>query len=251
MKIFSPFEQFELNIFYPIFGSNVYNSFDISITNTTITLIFAVSMILLLLSLSTYNAKVLPTRWQSVVELIYKFVQTLIKEQAGNKGQPYFPLIFTVFLFILFLNLIGLFPYGFTVTAQMAVTFTMALSFFIGLTIIGFKIQGISFLKLFVPSGIPAWLLPLLVVIEVMSYSLRPLSLAIRLFANMLAGHVLLHIIAGAAVVALTKTILLAFLPWAFITAFMVLEIGIAFLQAYVFSILLCIYLHDSIYGGH
>lgn len=247
MAFYSPFEQFELNVFYPIFGKNT--NFDISITNTTITLIFAVSLIALLLVFSIYNAKVLPSRWQSIVELIYKFVQTLIKEQTGARGQPYFPLIFTVFLFILFLNLIGLMPYGFTVTAQVAVTGTLALSFFIGLTIIGFKEQGISFLKLFVPSGIPMWLLPLLIVIEIMSYSLRPLSLAIRLFANMLAGHVLLHIIAGAALVALSKNILLAVAPWLFITAFMVLEIGIAFLQAYVFSILLCIYLHDSIYG--
>ena len=243
----SPFEQFELNVFFPIFAKNA--NFDISITNTTITMFFAITLIVLLLVLFIYNAKILPSRWQSLVELIYDFIQTLIKEQTGARGQPYFPLIFTVFLFILFLNLIGLMPYGFTVTAQVAITFTMSLSFFIGLTIIGFKEQGISFLKLFVPSGIPMWLLPLLVVIEIMSYSLRPLSLAIRLFANMLAGHVLLHIIAGAALVALSKSILLAFVPWAFITAFMVLELGIAFLQAYVFSILLCIYLHDSIYG--
>jgi ATP synthase subunit 6 len=247
MKVYSPFEQFELNIFVPIFGKNM--NFDISITNATITMFLAIILIVLLFVLSIYNAKILPSRWQSIVELIYNFIQTLIKEQTGIRGQPFFPLILTVFLFILFLNLIGLLPYGFTVTAQVAITFTLALSFFIGLTIIGFKEQGVSFLKLFVPSGIPIWLLPLLVVIEIMSYSLRPLSLAIRLFANMLAGHVLLHIIAGAALVALNKNILLALAPWLFITAFMVLELGIAFLQAYVFSILLCIYLHDSMYG--
>lgn len=243
--MFSPFEQFELNVFYPLYIGNL----DFSITNTTITLVFAILLILFFLTISLYNATLIPGYWQSLIELIYKFIQSLIKEQIGSKGQPYFPLIFVVFLFILFLNLIGLVPYGFTVTAQIAVTFTLALSFFIGLTIIGFKAQGIKFLKIFVPSGIPLWLLPLLIVIEIMSYCLRPLSLSIRLFANMLAGHVLLHIIAGASLFALTKNILLALLPWLFITVFMVLEIGIAFLQAYVFSILLCIYLHDSLYG--
>jgi len=247
MKFFSPFEQFELNVFYPVFVRNT--NFDLSVTNTTITMIFATTLIVLFITLSIFNAKLLPSRWQSVVELIYKFVQSLIKEQTGSKGQPYFPLIFTTFLFILFLNLIGLLPYGFTVTAQVAITFTLALSFFIGLIIIGFKIQGLHFLKIFVPSGIPAWLLPLLIVIEIMSFCLRPLSLAIRLFANMLAGHVLLHIIAGAALFAFSINFFLGLIPWAFITAFMVLEVGIAFLQAYVFSILLCIYLHDSIYG--
>jgi F-type H+-transporting ATPase subunit a len=173
----------------------------------------------------------------------------LIKEQTGLRGINYFPLIFNVFILILCLNLLGLVPFNFTVTAQIAVTFTMALSFFIGFIIIGFKEQGLLFLKIFVPSGIPNWLLPLLVLIEIMSFFLRPLSLSIRLFANMLAGHVLLHIIAGAVIVALLTNFLIAFVPWLFIIVFLVLEIGIAFLQAYVFSILLCIYLHDSIYG--
>jgi F-type H+-transporting ATPase subunit a len=246
---FSPFEQFELNIFSLSILNLKSIGIDLSITNLTITLIFIIFVLINLISLSIYHAKIYPSRWQSVIELIYKFVQSLIKEQIGNKGQRFFPLIFIVFFLILSLNLIGLLPFSFTVSAQIAITFSLALSFFIGLIIIGFIEQGISFLKIFVPSGIPNWLLPLLVLIEIMSFFLRPLSLSIRLFANMLAGHVLLHIIAGAVLVALAKNILISFVPWLFIIIFLILEIGIAFLQAYVFSILLCIYLHDSIYG--
>jgi F-type H+-transporting ATPase subunit a len=247
--MFSPFEQFELNIFSSTILRLNNIGIDISITNLTIILLFVLFVLVFLIIGSLYNARVYPYRWQSFIELIYKFVQSLIKEQIGSKGQRYFPLIFFVFILILSLNLIGLLPFSFTVTAQIAITFSLALSFFIGLIVIGFKEQGISFLKIFVPSGIPNWLLPLLVLIEIMSFFLRPLSLSIRLFANMLAGHVLLHIIAGAVIVALTKNILIAFVPWLFIIVFLILEIGIAFLQAYVFSILLCIYLHDSIYG--
>jgi F-type H+-transporting ATPase subunit a len=245
----SPFEQFELNTFSLsiLYLKNI--GIDISITNLTITLLFVIFVLINLISLFLYNARILPSRWQSIIELVYKFVQSLIKEQIGSKGQQYFPLIFIVFILILSLNLIGLLPFSFTVTAQIAITFSLALSFFIGLILIGFKEQGISFLKIFVPSGIPNWLLPLLVLIEIMSFFLRPLSLSIRLFANMLAGHVLLHIIAGAVIIALFKNILISFIPWLFIIVFLVLELGIAFLQAYVFSILLCIYLHDSIYG--
>ncbi len=247
--IYSPFEQFELNIYSLkiLYFKNI--GIDLSITNLTITLLFVITILIGFLGLIIYDAKICPNRWQVILEIIYKFIQGLIKEQIGNKGINYFPLIFTVFLSILSLNLIGLLPFSFTVTAQIAITFTLALSFFIGLILIGFNEQKISFLKIFVPSGIPNWLLPLLVVIEIMSFFLRPLSLSIRLFANMLAGHVLLHIIAGAVIVALATSFLLAILPWFFIIVFLVLEIGIGFLQAYVFSILLCIYLHDSIYG--
>eukprot|EP01112_Ceratiomyxa_fruticulosa_P022044 TRINITY_DN7967_c0_g1_i3.p1 TRINITY_DN7967_c0_g1~~TRINITY_DN7967_c0_g1_i3.p1 ORF type:complete len:151 (+),score=4.14 TRINITY_DN7967_c0_g1_i3:158-610(+) len=148
------------------------------------------------------------------------------------------------------MNLMGLLPFGYTVTSQVIITFMLALTVFISLIIIGFAKNGIIFLKIFIPSGIPLWLLPLLIIIEIMSFCLRPISLSIRLGANMLAGHVLLNIVAGATVYTLTISVFLVILPILFIMFFMILEIGIACLQAYVFSILTCIYLFDSLYGG-
>ncbi len=247
--IFSPFEQFELNIYILGFLHSKTLGFDFSITNLSLTLFFVLCILGIYLFLINYKSNFIADRWNSIIELIYSFILGILKEQTGLRGVNYLPLIFNVFLLIVSLNLIGLIPFNFTVTAQIAITFTLALSFFIGFILIGFKEQGISFLKIFVPSGIPNWLLPLLILIEIMSFLLRPLSLSIRLFANMLAGHVLLHIIAGAVIVALAVNFIIAFVPWLFIIVFLVLELGIAFLQAYVFSILLCIYLHDSIYG--
>src|SRR5271170_1879442 len=174
---FSPFEQFELNIFSLSLLRFNNIGLDLSITNLTITLFFVIFVLVNLINLSIYNARIYPSRWQSIIELIYKFVQSLIKEQIGNKGQRFFPLIFIVFILILSLNLIGLLPFSFPVSAQIAITFSLALSFFIALIIIGFVEQGILFLKIFVPSGIPNWLLPLLVLIEIMSFFLIPLSL--------------------------------------------------------------------------
>jgi F-type H+-transporting ATPase subunit a len=247
--IYSPFEQFELNVYFFSFLNIKSLSIDFSITNSFLTLLFVLLLLVLLLIFTNYNTKFFTNGLNLVFELIYKFILLLLKEQTGIKGLKYFPLIFNVFMLILLMNLLGLFPYNFTISAQIAVTFTLALSFFIGFILIGFNQQGVSFLKIFVPSGIPNWLLPLLVLIEIMSFFLRPLSLSIRLFANMLAGHVLLHIIAGAVIVALAFNLFISFIPWLFIIVFLILELGIAFLQAYVFSILLCIYLHDSIYG--
>jgi len=240
--MFSPFEQFEINVLFPI---SVFGK-DLSITNMTVYLFLTFSVIVLAIHLATRQLKLVPNNWQSFFEMIYTFVLSLILEQAGPKAKIYFPALFTIFMFILMLNLLGLTPFGFTASGHIIVTFTLSLSFFLAWIIIGVKNLKVEFLRIFLPRGIPAWLVPLLVVIEILSFLIRPLSLAIRLFANMLAGHILLFIIATASLVLAKTFILLGFFPFSFILVFFVLEIGIAFLQAYVFTILLCIYLSDS-----
>lgn len=249
--MFSPFEQFEISILFPIFFNLFGTKIDLSITNSTVYFIIGISFIIFLLRMSSIELKFLPNRYQNLVELLYSFVLGLILEQTGSRAKKFFPFIFATFLLILVLNLLGLTPYGFTVTGHISVTFALAFSFFLSFILIGFKNLGLSFFRIFLPSGIPNWLAPLLVVIEVLSFLLRPLSLSIRLFANMLAGHVLLYIIASATFLFLGKSLLLSLFPFAFLLAFMVLEFGIAFLQAYVFTILLCIYLHDSYVSEH
>lgn len=211
----------------------------------------AFGLSIFLLFFGTFKLTIIPSRIQSVVELLYMFIFDMIKNQSSLKGQQFFPILFVTFCFILFSNLLGLTPYGFTPTSHIAVTFMLAFSFFIGLTIVGFMRQGSGFLKLFVPSGVPIAILPLMVLIEIMSYCIRPISLSVRLFANMLAGHTLLNIVAGFGISLYQINIIVALLPVLLLLAITVLEFGIAFLQAYVFVILLCIYLNDSISAGH
>ena len=169
----------------------------------------------------------------------------MVRDNVGTDGMKYFPFVFTLFMFVLALNLLGMVPYSFTVTSHIIVTFALAAFIFVGVTLIGFIRHGVKFLKFFVPSGVPFVMLPLLVVIEVISYLTRPISLSVRLFANMMAGHTMLKVF-GAFVVAL------GFLGgWAalgFMVAFTGLEILVAFLQAYVFAILTCIYLNDALH---
>jgi len=193
----------------------------------------------------------IPLKFQSIIELIYQFIFDMIKDQASLKGQQFFPLFFLIFGFILFCNLLGLTPYAFTPTSHIILTFMIAFSFFIGLSIIGFLRQGVHFFQLFVPSGVPLAILPLMIGIEIMSYCIRPISLSVRLFANMLAGHTLLHIVAGFGVNLLKINFIFGLLPLLLLLAITALEFGIAFLQAYVFVILLSIYLKDSIKIAH
>jgi F-type H+-transporting ATPase subunit a len=194
------------------------------------------------------GAAIVPGRWQSIAELAYEFIANTVRENAGREGMRYFPFIFTLFMFILFANLLGMIPFSFTVTSHIIVTFALALVVFVGVTVIGFIRHGAGFLKLFVPSGIPLALLPLLVVIEVLSYFIRPVSLSVRLFANMMAGHTMLKVFGGF-VVALG--VLAGWLPLVFVVALTGLEIGIAMLQAYVFTVLTCIYLNDALHLHH
>jgi ATP synthase subunit 6 len=183
--------------------------------------------------------------------LIYNFVFSLVKQQIGVKGYRYFPIVFTLFIFLLIANLIGMTLYSFTVTSHVTVAFTLSFAFFIGVVIIGVVTQKVGFLNTFVPSGAPGYLLPFLVIIEIISYFSRPFSLGIRLFANMMSGHTLLAILANFTFVISQKNILIAVLPFILIVAIIGLEAMIAALQAYVFTVLICIYLNDSIHGSH
>jgi len=196
------------------------------------------------------NRKIIPTRKQAFAESIYEFVLNLVNENVGEKGNKYFPLIFVIFIFILTCNLLGMIPYSFTVTSHIIVTFFLSLSIFIGVTIIGFAHHGIHFFSFFLPAGAPVVLGPFLVVIELISYISRAFSLAIRLFANMMSGHSLLKILAGFAWTMLSVGgifYVIHLVPLIIVFIITGLEIGIAMLQAYVFTVLTCIYLNDSI----
>ena len=182
--------------------------------------------------------------------MIYEFVVSLVDEQIGSKGRKFFPLIFTIFVFLLFTNLIGMVPYSFTATSHLVVTFGLSLSLFIGVTIVGFQIHGVHFFSFLLPKGAPLALAPLLVVLELVSYCFRAVSLGVRLFANMMAGHTLVKILSGFAWTMLSVGGILTVassIPFAIVFALTGLEIGVACLQAYVFTILTCIYLNDAI----
>jgi F-type H+-transporting ATPase subunit a len=245
--IYTPLEQFSIISLIPIHLGNLYLSF----TNSALFMLAATVLVYLLFHMVTQNGGLLvPSRWQSVVEMIYEFVYSLVDEQIGMKGKKYFPLIFTLFVFLLFTNLIGMIPYSFTATSHLVVTFGLSLSLFIGITIVGFQIHGLHFFSFLLPKGAPLILAPLLVVLELVSYCFRAVSLGVRLFANMMAGHTLVKILSGFSWTMLSVGGVLtiaSFIPFAIVFALTGLEIGVACLQAYVFTILICIYLNDAI----
>ncbi len=236
-----PMHQFVIERIVPLEFAGI----DVSFTNSSLFMVIAVILITLFTTVTMSGRAMVPGRWQSLAELSYEFIANMIRDNVGSAGQRYFPFIFTLFMFVLFLNMLGMIPYSFTVTSHIIVTFALAIVIFIGVTIIGFATHGIKFLKFFVPSGIPVALLPLLVVIEVISYLTRPISLSVRLFANMMAGHTMLKVFAGF-VVGLGA--IGGWAPLAFMVAFTGLEVLVAFLQAYVFAILTCIYLNDALH---
>lgn len=242
--MFSPLEQFSIVPFIPL----GYFSF----TNSSFFMLLTTGLVSFLFYLVTAKGGFLvPSRWQSFVEMIYEFVLNLVEEQIGSAGKKYFPLIFTTFTFLLFSNLIGMIPYSFTTTSHLIVTFTLSVSIFIGVTIIGFQKHGIHFFSFLLPPGAPLALAPFLVVIELVSYSFRAISLGVRLFANMMAGHTLVKILSGFAwtMMSLGGVMFVAsFIPFAVVFALTFLEVGVACLQAYVFTILTCIYLNDAIH---
>lgn len=233
-----PMHQFEIIRFtdWNLFG------IDISFTNASLWMVIGVCVASLLLMLG--STKLVPGRLQSVGELAYEFVSGMMRDILGDSGRAFFPLIFTLFMFVLTANMLGMVPYSFTTTSHIIVTFGLAAFVFVGATIVGFARHGVHYLKLFVPSGVPSVLLPMLVVIEVISYFTRPISLSVRLFANMMAGHTMLKVFAGFVV---AMGFLGGWLPLAMMIALTGLEILIAFLQAYVFAVLTCIYLNDAI----
>jgi F-type H+-transporting ATPase subunit a len=240
----NPMHQFEIKrlIDLELFGV------DASFTNSALFMVIAAAVITLFTLYAMRRRALVPTRMQSVAELSYEFVANMVRDNVGTDGMKYFPFIFTLFMFVLALNMLGMLPYSFTVTSHIIVTFALAAFVFLGVTAIGFIKHGVGFLKFFVPSGVPKVMLPLLVVIEVISYLTRPLSLSVRLFANMMAGHTMLKVF-GAFVVALG--VIGGIAPLAFMVAFTGLEILVAFLQAYVFAILTSIYLNDALHMHH
>jgi F-type H+-transporting ATPase subunit a len=238
----SPVEQFAIqNLTAPLFsiGGN-----QIAVTNSAVFMFAAVAVSSVLLVAGANKAAMIPGRFQAMSELFYEFIANMIRDNVGSAGKKYFPFIFTLFIFTLFGNLLGLIPYGFTFTSHIAVTFFMALVVFVAVTLIGIFKHGLHFFSLFFPHGAPLFTAPILIPIEVVSYLSRPISLSVRLFANMTVGHVLLKVLAGF-VVALG---IFGVIPLAVLVAITALEVLIALLQAYIFTILCCIYLNDALH---
>jgi len=243
----SPLEQFSINKIIPIF----IGSLDFSITNSTVLVFISCTVAFLFYNFAIANAKLVPSAWQSCAEFFFEFIFfNVLSENVKKNGPLYFPFLFTVFTFIFFCNIMGMVPFSFTVTSHIVVTLALAMTAFIGINIIGIRTHGLHLLSLFLPAGAPIALAPLLVLIELVSYSFRVVSLSLRLFSNMLSGHCLLKILAGFAWTMLSAGGILTFvhiLPLIVIFAIVGLELAIAFLQAYVFTVLLCIYLNDAI----
>ena len=236
----SPLEQFEISP-YVHFKTGIG---DLAFTNSSLAMVITVLTITLFLTLTVNTRSIIPSRMQLISEMSYNFIAQLINDTIGDQGKKYFPFIFTIFMFVLVGNMVGMIPYSFTFTSHIIVTFALAAVVFIGVTILGFVKHGFHFFSFFVIPGLPWYMLPLLIPIEVISYLSRPISLSVRLFANMLAGHTLLKVFAGF-VVSLGVA---GFLPLAFVVALTGLEVLIAFLQAYVFAILTCLYINDAIH---
>jgi F-type H+-transporting ATPase subunit a len=237
--IHSPLAQFEV---HPLVQFSL-GGYDLSFTNAAMWMVVAIVLATSLLMVGARKRALVPGRWQSFSESMVEFVGTVVTDNAGKEAMKYFPLVFTLFMFILFCNLVGMIPMSFTPTSHIIVTFAMAGIIFIGVTIIGFIKHGAHFLSLFLPAGTPWWMAPLMILIELVSYMARPISLSIRLAANMLAGHLLLKIVAGFVMIGL-----LGIFPFAFLLIFTGFEIFIACLQAYIFTLLTCIYLNDALH---
>ena len=227
---------------------------EIAFTNSALFMAITLVGIWALLVAGSSKRALVPGRIQSIAELSYEFVADTIQSTAGKEGMKFFPFVLTLFMFILVANVIGLIPYTFTVTSHIIITASLALMVFLTVIVYGFWSHGLHFFKLFVPSGIPIYILPLIVFIEVLSFLSRPISHSVRLFANMLAGHITLKVFASFVTLLGGLGIagwLGAVLPLGLVVALTALELLVAFLQAYVFAILTCIYLNDAIHGGH
>jgi F-type H+-transporting ATPase subunit a len=239
----SPLHQFQLTELIPIRIGGINASF----TNSSLWMVVALAGVTLFLTLGMRKHALVPGRWQSMVEMSYEFIANLVRDNAGSEGKRFFPFIFTLFMFILFCNVLGMIPYTFTVTSHIVVTLAMALTVFIGVTIIGFVKNGWKFLRLFCPAGVPILVMPLLIPIEIISYFVRPISLSVRLFLNMMVGHTMLKVFAGFVVL----LGLWGIGPLAFIVVFIGFEIFVAVLQAYIFAVLSCLYLNDALHPSH
>ena len=243
----SPVEQFTIKalLHLELLG------YDVSFTNSALFMILAVLVSTVYLTMAMRKREMVPGRLQASAEMLYEFVSDMVRSNAGSEGRPYFPFIFTLFIFLLFGNMLGLIPYSYTFTSQIVVTFAMAAIVFVGVTLVGLIKHGMHFFSFFVPPGAPKALIPFLIIIEVISYFVRPVSLSVRLFANMLAGHTMLKVFAGLAVmitsaggVAMAGSVL----PFLALIGLTGLEVLVAGLQAYVFTILTCMYLNDALH---
>lgn len=240
----SPLAQFEITnmVDLSLFGV------DISHTNSALFMVLTTLISVTFFFIASKRAQVMPTKFQLAAESIYDFVENILVENTGEEGKKFFPLALSLFLFIAVANLLGMVPYSFTVTSHIITTFALSTLLFLVVIIAAFRKHGLKFLSIFVPSGAPGWMLPLLVVIEFFAYLIRPASLAIRLAANMTAGHTMLKVIAGFVV---SLGFVLGWLPFAFVLILTGFEIFVAILQAYIFTILACVYLNDAIHIAH
>ena len=234
-----PIHQFEIKELIPLelFETNI------SYTNSSLFMSLTIIFVTMLLLLSIKNKSLIPSRLQSISEIFYEFISNMVSDNIGDKGRKFFPLIFTLFTFLLFGNMLGMLPYSFTFTSHIIVTFVLAMFIFLLVTLLGIFIHGFKFFGLFVPKGVPMIMLPLMIPIEIISYLSRPISLSVRLFANMMAGHTMLKIFAGFIV----PLGIFGVAPLMVDVALTALEVLIAFLQAYVFTILTCLYLNEAI----
>ncbi|WP_428423756.1 F0F1 ATP synthase subunit A [Pararhizobium sp.] len=245
-----PIEQFEIKPLLELTAGGV----DLSFTNSSAYMVLTVALAAGLLLIGTAKRSLVPGRWQSVSEVLFEFVGKTLRENAGKEGMRFFPLVFSLFMFILVANLIGMFPFAFTVTSHIIVTFALAMIVFGTVTVYGLAKHGLGFFRLFMPAGIPMVLAPIIIPIEVISYMSRPISHSVRLFAVMLAGHITLKVFAGfvASMTDLgTLGIIGAVLPLAMTVALTALEMLMSVIQAYVFTMLTCMYLNDALHPGH
>jgi len=244
-----PIHQFDIHTIIPIklFG------WDVSFTNSSLYMVLAVLLIAGFYMVSMRARSLVPTRIQSVAEISHEFVAGMLRDSAGHSGMKYFPFVFSLFMFIFAANMLGMIPGAFTVTSHIVVTAALAALVFLTVLIVGFAKNGIRFLKLFVPEGVPILILPLVVLIEIISFLSRPVSHSVRLFANMLAGHITLKVFGGFVVMLLSAGTFAALspLPLLMAVALTALEVLVAFLQAYVFTMLTCMYLNDALHPGH
>jgi F-type H+-transporting ATPase subunit a len=246
-----PIHQFKIHDMLPLMSMAGH---DIAFTNSALVMLVIVLAVSALMIGASSPRAVVPGHLQSIAEMSYEFVANTIRSTAGTEGMRFFPFVFTLFMFVLFANMIGLIPFSFTVTSQLIVTVALALTVFFIVVIYGFWKNGLHFFNLFVPKGVPKLILPLIVFIEVLSFLSRPVSHSVRLFANMLAGHITLQVFAAFIIMLAGLGVLGWFgavLPFIMVVLLTALELLVAFLQAYVFAILTCIYLNDAIHPGH
>lgn len=245
-----PIHQFQISDLIPI----EIGGLDLSFTNASLFMVATAIGTSAFLYMTTASRSVVPGRLQSISEMSYEFVANMLRDAAGTAGMRFFPLVFSLFMFVLVANLLGMFPYFFTVTSQIIVTFALSILVIATVIIYGVWNHGFRFLRLFVPSGVPAAVLPMVVIIEIISFLSRPISLSVRLFANMLAGHITLKVFAGF-IVSLSSLgavgVAGAVLPLIMTIAITALEFLVSFLQAYVFAVLACMYLNDAVHPGH